>query len=65
MKKIIKGNLVKGDNLVIKFILRLNFQLENINFLIYILGSDQILIKDWAKKIVIYALNKLYRKNLF
>ena len=63
----IKGfNLhVLSDENTIRFLFLFSKQFGEIKFLSEILNQECVFFKIWAKKLIIYALNRLTRTNLF
>jgi hypothetical protein len=48
----------------LKFLIKLTKQFPNSRILIVNLKKDGIFLKTWIKKIIIYAINRLYRYSL-
>lgn len=63
----IKGfNLhVLSDENTIRFLFLFSKQFGEITFLSEILSQECVFFKIWAKKLIIYALKRLTRTNLF
>jgi len=61
-KKILIFN---SDNNTIRFLLLFSKQFCKASFLSEFFREDTIFLKIWGKKLIIYALNRLTRSNIF
>ncbi|AFP65640.1 hypothetical protein CMESO_496 (nucleomorph) [Chroomonas mesostigmatica CCMP1168] len=64
MFRLIKGCSVIGDEITLNFLIKFSKQFGKTNFVVLIVERNLVFVKEWAKKIIIYAINKLYRQNL-
>jgi len=63
--KIKNGFVVTSDNNTIRFLLLFSKQFCKASFLSEFFREDTIFLKVWGKKLIIYALNRLTRSNVF